>query len=91
MKKSILFLVALVIVSTDFIAQGSIQDQEKQKTTQTDTAAKHKKMKKEGKKDRSSNKKEEQVRKMDNYESNTPAGTSPSEQQHMDSTINNHR
>lgn len=91
MKKSILFLAALVIVSTDFIAQGSIQDQERQKTSQTDTASTPKKMKKESKKSHTGKKKEEEMRKMDNYKSNTPAGTSPAEQQHMDTTINNHR
>ena len=93
MKKSILFLAALIVISSDFIAQGSIQ--EKQTTTQTEgktnSTKKNRKAQTDSTAKKSAKKKNEEARKMDNYKNNEPAGGSNAEQQHMDSTINNHR
>jgi len=94
MKKSILFIAALIIISSDFIAQGSAQDQERQKTSQsqaTDTKSESKKNNRKDSTKMKSKKNNEEARKMDNYKNNEPAGSSNAEQQHMDTTINNHR
>jgi len=94
MRKSILFIAAMIIVSTDFIAQSSAQEQDKNQTTQIQHKDNKSKSKKAQRKDSTSNdtkKNNEEMLKMDNYKNNDPAGSSSAEQQHMDTTINNHR
>jgi len=94
--KHLILIAAATVIAGSVPQQGYTQQQGKNRTEQQhmqrkDTSDRDQKNRKKDKDSSRRKRSEEKDRKMDNYKSNQPNNSSPSEQQHMDSTINKHR
>lgn len=95
--KTILLITAISLTAFAAPAQENGQAAQQKDQNRTTLQENHKnskndkRMKSDSTRKMSRTKKEEKSRKMDNYPSNREGNAQPAEQQHMDSSINNHR